>query len=128
MGDFMGSMFGAQIVADTIFFEGLSADRRHRENLHELAADNAFLQQEGDRLASRYNELAERYNRLLRQAKDVERDFNERTATIARLEAEKATDAAEIEQLKVRLQIVTTEAAMLRKMDKEQNPDAYPLG
>ena len=126
MGDFMGSMFGAQIVADAIFFEGLSQERRHRDNLHQLAADNAFLRHEGSRLAQCHNNLAGRYNTLLRQAKDLERDFNQQTATIARQRAEKAADAAEIERLKFQLRDVTTELVLLRKIDKQQNPDLYP--
>ena len=127
MSDFVGSMFGAQIVADAIAHQGW-ANRWQDESKRRLADDNAILRQRDLELVDRYNQLARAYNELLQRMTALGQDYDQQAAVIARLEAGKAADAAEIERLKVRLQIVTTEAAMLRKMDKEQNPDAYPLG
>ncbi len=127
MGDFTGSMFGAQIVANAVRHQGRMAALDNQE-LRELADDNAILRQRDRELVERHNQLGHAYNELLQRMTALGQDYDRQAAVIARLEADKAADAAEIERLKVRLLIVTTEAAMLRKMDKEQNPDAYPLG
>jgi peptidoglycan hydrolase CwlO-like protein len=127
MADMMGSMFAAHIVASEIAHQNWM-NRFEAESHSRLADDNAILRQRDRELAERHNQLARAYNELLQRMTALGQDYDRQAAVIARLEADKAADAAEIERLKVRLQIVTTEAAMLRKMDKEQNPDAYPLG
>ena len=123
-----GSLAGAQMVADQIFFEGLAAQRRHDANLHQLAADSAQLRWAYDDLVGRYNEIVHLFNELRQRAIEIASESDQKSETIARLEIENARMAAELERLRLDLRDVTTHRDLLRELNRQNNPDAYPLG
>lgn len=127
MSDY-GALAGAQMIANTLRIQEFGRILRESDDLHQLAADNALLRQQGAEIVERYNRLAAEFNELMRRAVDVAEDSDLKTATIARLQKANADMQAECERLRFRLTDVSTELAVLRQLDRERNPDAYPSG
>ena len=127
MSDFMGSMFAANIVAGEIAHQGRMSRQQNADG-QRYAGDNANLRQRDRELVDRHNQLARNYNELLRHNAKLGRQFDEQSAEIERLRAEKAALEAECERLRFRVLDVSSELAVLRDLDKQLNPDAYPLG
>ncbi len=123
-----GSLAGAHIVSNTILFQGLAAQRRHDANMHHLAADNAQLRWAYDDLVTRYNEVVRLFNEIRQRAIEIASGSDQKSETIARLEIENARMAAELERLRLDLRDVTTHRDLLRELNRQNNPDAYPLG
>lgn len=126
MSDY-GALAAAHIISDTLWIQEFGRTMRDRSNLHQVAADNALLRRQCAEIVERHNQLVEDYNELMRRAVNVAQDTDQKTATIAQLKKANADLEAECERLRFRLTDVSTELAVLRQLDRERDPDAYPL-
>ena len=133
MSDFMGAMFGAQLVANEIAHQG-RMNRRHNDRVAALADENAILRQRDAWLVNQHNTLARNFNELMQQITNLATDYDKLAATnaglqeqvrmlreaVRRHEAKAEYDHAHIHQIELELRI-------MRLKERERDPDAYPF-
>src|SRR5579864_5523181 len=127
MSDY-GALAAAHIISDTLWIQEFGRTMRDRSNLHQLAADNALLRQQCAEIVERHNQLVGDYSELMRRAVNVAKESDQKTATIAELQKANADLEAECERLRQHNIEISLDLALLRQIDKQRDPDAYPLG
>ena len=132
MSDFMGAMFGAQLVANEIAHQG-RMNRRHNDKLAALADDNATLRQRDAWLVNQHNTLARNFNELMQRTTHLATDYDKLAATnaglqeqvrmlreaIRRHEAKAEYDHAHIVSLDLELRA-------MQDNERQRDPDAFP--
>ena len=134
MSDSMGAMFGAQLIADSLYFQRLAADRRHSQSLDQLAADNALIRQQWASLVQRYNQLIDQHNELIRRVETFASDYDKLAARNVGLQEQVRTlqetvrrqdRQAELDRL--RMYSLDLRIKGLHQMERERDPDAFPV-
>jgi small-conductance mechanosensitive channel len=121
-----GALGGALLISDQLStYRVLDRLKRARDN-NDLVIDNTILRRAVDEVVAQYNQLVHAFNELSQRAGAVAEDNASKRAAVDRLEAANSNLRAERDQLKFRLLDVSTELAVLRQLDRERNPDAYP--
>jgi len=116
-GGFMGSMFGAYMVSSEIAHQG--AMNRHQINrLHNQAAEVAVLRRRDAWLVQQHNQLAADYNKLNAWATGLAERYDQQARDLARLRKEN-------EELRARLNQVSTELDLMVELDKQLHPEAH---
>jgi cell division protein FtsB len=116
-GGFMGAMFGAHIVANQIEFQGW-LQRHQIDRMHNQAAEVAVLRRRDAWLVQRHNQLAADYNKLNAWATGLAERYDQQARDLARLRKEN-------EELRARLNQVSTELDLMVELDKQLHPEAH---
>jgi len=126
MSDFYGALTAAGMITDALWIRDIGRSLRESDNVHQLAADNALLRQQCAEIVERHNQLVGDYNELMRRAVNVARDSDQKTTTIAQLQKANADLEAECERLRQHNIEISLDLALLRQIDRQRDPDAYP--
>ena len=133
MSDFMGQMFGAQLVANEIAHQG-RMNRRHNDRLAALADDNAILRQRDAWLVNQHNTLARNFNELMQQITNLATDYDKLAARNVELQervrtlqetVQRQDRQAELDRL--RMHSLDLQIKTLHQLGREHDPDAFPV-
>ena len=92
---------------------------------NQLIADYNVLRQQQIELIQQYNKLVEGYNKLHHLSLDSEEKIKKNTSRIRQVTAENDQLVTERDKLQLDLASVKTELALLRSIDRKQNPEVY---
>ena len=92
---------------------------------NQLIADYNVLRQQQIGLMQQYNKLVEGYNKLHRSALESEAERKESASLVREMTEKNAQLVRERDKLQLDLASVKTELALLRSIDRKQNPEVY---
>jgi len=119
------SLAGAMLISQQLSFYR-SADRwRDNRAASLLAADYTLIHQQHGELVRRYNALVEDFNKLYRLALESEAERKKNASLVSQVTEENNQLVREKDKLQLDLASVKTELALLRSIDRKQNPEVY---
>ena len=121
MSDFGGLGDSWLLSEQLAMYRTLDSMERNRSD-RTLTADLLLAKQRAAQMVDRYNQLVRDHNTLVGKARQ---DHEQQAATIAAAKKANQDLQAECERLRLKLLDVTSELALLRAIDKQNNPDAY---
>jgi len=92
---------------------------------NQLIADYNVLRQQQIELVQRYNKLVEGYNKLHHLALESEAEKKKTASLVSQVTEENNQLVTERDKLQLDLASVKTELALLRSIDRKQNPEVY---
>ncbi len=119
------SFAGAMLISQQLSFYRWADRWRDNRGASLLAADYGLICQQHGELVGRYNTLVEDFNKLYRLALESEAERKKNANLVSQVMEENSQLVTEREKLQLDLVSVKTELALLRSIDRKQNPEVY---